>query len=285
MNCTLCSQLLLDRNQATFDCGHHFHLSCVLLQPYSSLCSTCEVATDKLPDLGLDRQVAMTACRAVKIQQRQLHSVEAATLLQRLSRALTPLTPQALCFTDHMYHNKRLSFITSAGFEPRDAVQERVQWADIADRYDSAAILDFGFKWHHMVSLGIQPKQLQHFNWSQQIRSLELTAAQLLQTNMTVTELAQLQYTAHQLLELGFQWQLLANMGTNVETWPLFGFTLEDIKRYWSPTLTQWVSAGFYDKERVQHAGWQMEDVLKTLPRMRERSAGRVLRLDFELEF
>ena len=281
MNCTLCSQTLSECNQATFECGHRFHLSCVLQQPYSSLCSTCDNSATNLPDLGLDRTVAISASIASRIQQRQLQPHTTSTLMQRLTQAITPLTPQATLFSDHLYHNKRLSCIAKLGFEARDAVQERVKWSDIASRYSPVDILEFGFDWDHMVSMGITPDELQQFSWSQQSRWLKLNATKMMQMNMTISELAQLRYTAHQLLELGFEWQTLSNMGGNVATWVQFGFTLEDIKRYWSPTLTQLVSAGFYDKNRVQQAGWQMDDVLQALPSMDDRRSGRVLRLHF----
>ncbi len=281
MNCTLCSQTLSECNRATFDCGHHFHLSCVLQQPYSSLCSTCDNSATNLPDLGLDRTVAISASVASRIQQRQLKPHTASTMMQRLTQAITPLTPQATLFSDHVYHNKRLSYIAKLGFEPRDAVQERLKWSDIASRYNTDDMLEFGFKWEHLVSMGITPDELKKFSWSQQSRALELDATKMMQMNMSISELAQMGYTSHQLLELGFEWQTLTNMGANVSTWPQFGLSLEDIKRYWSPTLTQLVSAGFYDKNRVQLAGWQMDDVLQALPSMDDRRSGRMLRLNF----
>ena len=281
MHCTLCVQALTERNTAVFDCGHSFHLSCVLKHPYSSLCANCNTSTASLPDVGLDRQVAVSSAIMSKIQQRQLQPVQARTFLLLLQRVLTPLTPTATCFADHVYHNKRLSYIAEAGFQASDAVQERIPWSDISTRYNGQDTLDFGFDWSHMVSMGITPKQLQSFTWLQQMHNLDLTAEKLLQMNMTINELAAIGYTTHQLVELGFNWQIMSGIGANVETWRAFGFDLVDLKRYWSPTLTQWVSTGFYDKDRVQHAGWDMEDVVKTLPNVNTRSSGRMLRLDF----
>jgi hypothetical protein len=45
--------------------------------------------------------------------------------------------------------------------------------------------------------------------------------------------------------------------------------------------LSQLVSSGFYDKERVQQAGWPIDDILQQLPVMTERISGRSLRLAF----
>jgi hypothetical protein len=281
MNCTFCDENILDKNTATFECGHRFHLSCLLSNCHTSLCSTCHISESNLPDTGLDRNISISASALIKIKERQLKPSVYPTLLQKISRALTPLTPVVTNIADHMAHNKRLSTIAHLGFEATDAVRERMTWSEISSRYTSADILEFGFKWKEMVSLGITPTQLQLFSWSQQIRALKLNADAMMEMKMTITELASLKYTTHQLIELGFHWNLLHQMGANVETWKSFGFTLSDIKRYWSPTLSQWVSAGFYDKARVEKAGWEMDDLLTTLPSARERSSGRVLRLEF----
>jgi len=281
MNCNLCSSAITERNKAIFDCGHSFHLSCVISNPYSSLCSACGNDSDKLPDLGLDRQVAIRSNTCSKIQQRQLKPNEVPSFMGRVQRLLSPLTPQATCFSDHVFHNKKLSFISRAGFEPNDAVQERIKWSKLAAQYESTALLEFGFTWSHMVEMGITPEELAKFTWAQQVRGLTLTAEKILQMKMSITELASLKYTTHQLVELGFTWAVLSSVGANVETWHPFGFKLEDLKRYWHPSLTQWVSSGFYDKDRLQHAGWEMDDVLKTLPNVNSRNSGRMLRLEF----
>ena len=101
----------------------------------------------------------------------------------------------------------------------------------------------------------------------------------MLKMRLTITELADMKYSTHQLIELGFTWPVLASMGANVDTWKKFNFDLEDIKRYWQPTLAQWVAAGFYDKDRIKQAGWPMDSVLDSLPSMDQRATGRVLRL------
>lgn len=281
MQCNLCANSIAERNTATFDCGHSFHLSCVISNPYSSLCSTCCDQNEKLPDVGLDREVAIRSNISSKIQVRQLKPLEVTSFMGHVQRLLTPLTPQVTCFADHVYHNKKLSFISTAGFEPTDAVQERINWSKISIAYSSTDILQFGFNWSHMNAMGITPTEMKKFTWAQQLRSLELSAEKILQMNLSVTELAAMNYTTHQLVELGFTWQILSNIGANVETWRSFGFTLGDLKRYWQPSLKQWVSSGFYDKERITCAGWAMKDVLETLPNVNSRNSGRMLRLEF----
>ena len=281
MNCTLCNEIVPERNTATFACGHTFHLTCVLMQPFSSLCSQCDQPVTDLPDIGLDRKVAIASDVASKIQQRQLTCVQPTSILQRIGNAISPLTPSLRTFSDYLYHNKSLSYISSLGFSPKDAVHERVKWDKISSTYEVTDILKFNFKWQHMVEMGITPTDVGLFSWQQQQRDLQLDARKLLQTNISLSELADLKYTTHQLLEMGFDWSVLTQMGASVDSWRMFGFPLEDIKQYWNPSLTNLVTAGFYDKDRVKMAGWDMEDVLHSLPNMSDRSNGRVLRLAF----
>jgi len=281
MNCTLCDQTVSERNTATFACGHTFHLTCVLMQPFSSLCSQCDQKVTDLPDVGLDRKVSIASNISSKIQQRQLTCVQHTSLLQRIGNVISPLTPSLENFSDYIYHNKSLSHISSLGFSPKDAVHERIKWNKISSTYEVADILKFGFKWSHMVEMGITPTDVGLFSWQQQQRDLQLDARKLLQTNISLAELANLKYTTHQLLEMGFVWNVMTQMGASVDSWRIFGFTLEDIKQYWNPSLSDLVAGGFYDKNRVEMAGWELEDVLKTLPNMSDRSNGRVLRLAF----
>ena len=279
--CTLCSAVIGSNNKAVFQCGHVFHLDCVLQLPYSTTCSTCNPPTDLLPDFGADRAVAMAADVASRIEQHRLKNTQPLTLLQNIGRILTPLTPKAHTLRDNIKHHKKLSVIRNLGFGPDDAVRERIPWSEVHSTYSGKDILDFGFTWDHMVDMGILPTHLNAFTWTQLKHQLKLDAKKMLQMRITISELAALKLTTHQLVELGFTWPILTQMGANVSTWRNFKFDLIDIKRNWAPTLAQLVSAGFYDKERVQQAGWPIDDVLQHLPVMTERVSGRSLRLAF----
>ena len=279
--CTLCCGPLTQKNIATFQCGHSFHLTCVLAVPYATTCSTCDLSTSDTPDVGNDRNIAMDADVLMKVSQRRLNPTQKSGVISRLRLFMTPLTPTPQTFVDHMKQNKKLSVIAASGFGPDDAVQERVRFSEIVARYEAKDIIDFGFKWNHMVTLGILPTHLTHFTWTQQRHKLQLNAEKLLEMRLIITELADMKYTTHQLVELGFTWPVMVSMGGNVDTWKRFKFDLDDIKRYWSPSLSQWVAAGFYDKDRVLRAGWSMDSLLESLPSMDQRASGRVLRLAF----
>jgi len=279
--CNLCCGPLTKKNIAIFQCGHTFHLNCVLAVPFSSRCSTCNISNEGAADVGHDRNIAMNADVIMKISERRLNPRSTSGMFNGIVQFMTPLTPKPQTFVDHIKQNKKLCVIAASGFGPDDAVQERVQFSDIGYRYEAKDIIEFGFKWEHMVSLGILPTHLTHFTWTQQLHKLQLNAEKLLQMRLTITELADMHYTTHQLIELGFTWPVMASMGANVDTWKRFKFELEDIKRYWTPSLSQWVAAGFYDKDRVLKAGWPMDSLLESLPSMDQRASGRVLRLAF----
>lgn len=283
MLCTLCETECGSKNIAVLNCGHTFHLSCILknASQYSITCHTCNQDNGMMCDLGDDRNISMNAELVAKCRKRQLQPTKPKTFLSRINDVLSPLTPKIDTFLEHVLHNKNLDIIKNAGFGPEDAIRERLQWSTLSKTYSSDALLKFGFTWDHMIKMGIRPPEISKFSWSQQIHTLKIDAAKMLQMRMTISELASLRYTTHQLLELKFDWQTLTNMGANVETWNMFQFEIQDLKRYWKPTMSQWVAGGFYDKERLQRAGWPIEEALQTLPNMTQRCSGRTLRLNF----
>lgn len=174
--CTLCDQPLLSKNLAVFECGHQFHLTCVLSCPHSSLCSKCTHVHELLPNIGTDRQVAMSADIVARLEQKSLKPARKWSVIERIARAVTPLTPKAQSFRDHMLHNKKLSKIREYGFVADDAVKERIRWSEICSKYKSKDIIDFGFTWNHMVEMGIVPTELGKFSWNQQQHKLQLDA-------------------------------------------------------------------------------------------------------------
>lgn len=279
--CSLCQDNIGAKNKAVFQCGHTFHLHCIFNLPYSTKCSTCNPSSDMLPDLGYDRTIALAADVNAKIEQRRLKNMQPVSMIQNIARLITPLTPKARTFRDNVKHNKKLSVIAELGFGPEDAVRERIPWSDLHSTYSAKECLDFGFTWDHMVDMGILPAHLKRFTFSQQKHNLNLNAEKFLKIRITITELADMQFTTHQLVEFGFTWPILAQMGANVSSWKNFHFDIVDIKRNWSPTVSQWVAAGFYDKDRVTQAGWPMDDIIRHLPAMTERASGRSLRLAF----
>lgn len=282
--CFLCYETIQEEegNVATYDCGHKVHLHCALQRATQmhTRCMQCSVDGEVTPDLGQDRQVAIEASTSLAIRKRQLKPPAAIGFWKRVWRYVTPFVPTPLTFSDYMHNKTSLDRLQRLGFTHKDALHEGVRWGALASKYTPSDLLLFGFTWDDMVQMGVQTKHLKEFTWAQLRHSLNLDARKLLNTDMTLSELAQLHLTAHQLSELGFNWDTLMSMGADVNTLKTLDLTFEDIKLLWNPPATQLNRCGFYDRKRLQKAGWDIETLLPQLPTM-ERTGGRQLRLAF----
>ena len=272
-------------NVASYDCGHRFHLSCVLknVNYHSTSCPTCsKVQKISLkPNLGDDRTIAMSSNIQARIKRRQLQPKTEMNWFIKFLSAITPFNKTPETLTEYISAGYNLSDLQKIGFTSDDCIQENIKWDYITKKFTIAHLLQFGLKWKDMVSMGIKPHHLKDFTWSQLKHTLNLNASELLKMNMTLQELGQLEYTPHQLNDLGFTWEIFTALGASVETMISFKMSIDEIKTYFSPTVNQWFQAGFYDKNRLTQSGWDVDDVIRVLPRNSDRSSGRQLRLTF----
>jgi hypothetical protein len=282
--CFLCNESIADqsRNVATYDCGHCVHLHCALQRAsqHHTHCVQCSSSGDVTPDLGQDRQIALAASTSLAVRRRMLQPPASMGFWKRLLRHLSPFVPAPHSFRDHVYNKTSLDRLQRIGFTHRDAVHEGIAWSALSSRYSPTDLLLFGFTWEDMVSMGVTSKNLQRFTWPQLRHSLNLDARKLLDTDITLSELADLQLTAHQLSELGFTWDTLMAMGADVHTLKKLDINFEDIKLLWNPPAGQLHKCGFYDRRRLQKAGWNVDNLTHQLPALEHRN-GRALRLAF----
>lgn len=278
--CVVCSREITSNSYLRFDCSHRMHLQCGIerIQQYKTRCTKCE--DDHNPDLGTDRSLTLSANTMNKIRKRQLSPAPPRTWFRRLSTLVNPIIPSRSCFLDYVHSHSSLQECRAAGFTPDDAVRESISWSTLQKTYKVKALIDFGFKWSHMVCMNIQAKDLKDFTWNQ-IEDLNIKYTDLLQTDMSIEDLASLKFTPHQLTHLGFGFDMLLNMGANVNNLKNFEWSLNDIKLYFQPTATQWMNAGFYDRQKVLQAGWEEQNIRKVIPKLNARSKGRSLRIQF----
>ena len=116
MICTLCSLELGTKNLAVFDSGHSFHLTCVFAHKFKTTCSTCQHDTSLMPDFGVDREIAISSDLEARIKRRQLMPETTLSYPQKLAQMLSPLTPKARTFSDHLNHNKKLRSLKTTAF-------------------------------------------------------------------------------------------------------------------------------------------------------------------------
>ena len=284
--CTICHEKVCGvKNIAVFDCGHKYHLSCSLNRAsfYDTKCMLCSEVNKKnmKADLGDDRETAMLAEIEAKIKRHQLEPKAPRTFLYSLLSVLTPFSSTPDSFRDFLNRGHKLTELKKMGYTPTDGVEEKIPWQAMRNNVDIKQLLQFGFKWEHMVSMGIRSEHLKDFTWSQVKHGLGLGAKDILKLNITLDELAELKYTPQQLNDLGFTWEVFSAMGANVSTMKSFDMSIDDVKTYFNPSLNQWLEGGFYNKEALVKNDWDVENVIRVLPRMTGRVDGRTLRLAF----
>jgi len=285
-NCNVCHQKVSGvKNIGVFDCGHKFHLSCVLSRAtyFDTKCPLCaQVQNIHLkPDLGDDRNIAMLSSIEARIKRHQIKPKAPESFIVSILSFFSPFRSTPSTFKDFLNAGYKLSELKKMGYTPSDCIQENIPWQNMIDNVSITHLLQFGFTWKDMVVLGIKPEHLNKFTWSQIKHTLNITAEDLLKINMTLQELADLNYTPHQLNDLGFTWEKFAAMGANVNTFTVFNMSVQDIKTYFNPSMNQWLDSGFYNRESLVKNGWDIEAISRILPQTNGRADGRTLRLTF----
>lgn len=245
MSCSLCNQPLIMKgsirpNIATFECGHHFHLDCTLRhakEKMSTQCFKCNPVVVHFANVGDDRIVAMeTLIKARQdAKEKQTSSWWGQTSLKSMVNA-----------------GASLSTIRLKGYVPDDFIQDHISWKKVQKTYTFDALMDFGFRWHHMLVMGFEPSDFKMVSWNH-MQDLELTAADMLKTSMNIRDLAALQLEPYQLNELGFIWSDFIKMGGNAKNLKLLTDDMEDLKTYFEPDKDQLHQAGFTEKEKKSY--------------------------------
>jgi hypothetical protein len=255
MSCSLCSDSInksgsLRPNVATFDCGHEFHLSCVLnfsRENISMSCPSCTEIDPRAINLGDDRMIAL----------RSLVDSRRSYVENNSKGFLSWFTDKSV--KTMVRSGTSLETLKLKGVKPEDLIEERVDWDTVSKIYKTGALLDFGFRWHHMITMGFQPDHFKLLDWQQMTDTLKLSAVDMLKTSITIRQLAELKIDIAHLHELGFRLKELKQIGGNCETMKLLTSDLGDLKTYFSPSATDWDNLGF-TRENIEKYGWQSEE-------------------------
>ena len=283
MNCALCKQELPTnpnrRGVAHFECGHSFHLRCVLTHAFQfrTTCPSCNTVDELMPHLGSDRKVAIAATAAAARRRRILYPSAPQSAINRLWSSVTG-SNQSLTLKQHVQRGTSIDDLKKLGFVPDDLVAEQVQWNTLVSKYKPSDILNFGVTWNIAVKLGVRPSGLKMFSWAQLRHVLSVSAHDLLRIDTSMKDLADLGITPVHLCDMGFDWQAMESMGASVETLKPLNISINDIKTYWKPTVAQYERCGFYDRQRLIKSGWDPDHVSRVLPDAGWRTNGRVKR-------
>ena len=256
MSCILCNDSIIKSgtlrpNIATFDCGHEFHLTCTLKYSRDNLSMRCpicaEVKTSHL-NLGDDRLVALQSL--IEARRNYKEETPKGFMAWFCNKSIKSMVKSGTS----------LDTLRTKGITPEDIIEERVDWDTISSIYKTNALLDFGFRWHHMITMGFQPDHFKLLNWHQMTEVLELSASDMLKTSITIRQLADLKLDIAHLHELGFKLRELKEIGGNCETLKLLTTSVSDIKTYFNPTKADWEELGFTQQAMKEH-DWEVKEM------------------------
>ena len=256
MSCTLCNTDIqksgnVRPNVATFECGHEYHLSCIISHcktRYTESCPTCtQDQCLNVINLGIDR----------------IHGIE--TLVQA-RRKFRETKAQSGKKTFSWFGNEsslsqlvssgtQLNTLRMKGYLPEDFIENQLKWKRLTDVYTIDALLDFGCKWHHMILMGFTPDDFKSLSWQNIYDTLNVRAPDMLKTSINVRQLSELKFTIQQIKQLGFTWNDFVGMDGNVKTLRLITSNLNDLKTYFNPSNAEWELAGF-TRERISLYKW-----------------------------
>mgnify|MGYP001241283404 CR=1 FL=1 len=105
-----------------------------------------------------------------------------------------------------------LTTLKLQGYTPEDFVEHAIPWDKMV--YSTDSLIDFGFKWHHMIALNFQPHHFQKLDWCHYLQ-LKIDANAMMQTCLSVHDLVALKLTPQQLHQMGWTWDHLTAIGAN----------------------------------------------------------------------
>lgn len=251
MSCALCSTPVLSSgnvrpNVATFKCGHTFHLSCVLsttVNKCQTECPVCNTSKSNLPNFGNDRIIAMesliTARREARLENKSgIFSWFSSSNLKSLITSGTSLV------------NLKLQ-----GYLPEDFIEKQITWKKLTSVYKVSSLLDFGFRWDHMLRMGFVPENFKDLDWAEMFTTLQIRSGEILQTSITFDQLADLDIPIHRLRELGITWRDIISIGGNVKSLRSMTDKVSDLTTYFGATQPDLTEAGF-TRENIERYKW-----------------------------
>lgn len=283
MACTICNQQIhqsgnVRPNTAYFECGHQFHLSCVLnysKERFTNMCPTCKPADTRcLPNFGQDRLVAIETLISARREARDVKPNVA------FLGGITSWFGKAASLDALVSNGTSLNTLRLQGYMPEDFIENQITWKKLCKVYKVDSLIDFGCRWHHMIVMGFCPEDFKTLSWQQLYTTLNVRAADMLKTSITVRQLSELNYSIQNIKQLGFTWSDLTNMGGNVKTLRLLTPNLDDLKTYFDPTHDQLVANGFCPDAIKQH-GWKSETVIPVRQKRPISMRGMATALDF----
>lgn len=243
MSCTLCSSKLvitptMRPNIATFECGHNFHLSCVIQHSKEKLTNACPLCVKDaksacFANFGDDR---LKALNVLIDRRRKLNKIDAPKSF------LGGIFSTKKDLISMVHGGTSLRTLKIQGYIPESFIEERVSFQEVSNVYKMSAMLDFGFEFHHFLIMGIRPEHFKLMDYNQ-MQELNITAQDMLKTTMDIYTLSELNLDLYKLCEMGWTWTDICSIGGDVKSIRELTSNVSDIQTYLEPE--DWEQAGF----------------------------------------
>lgn len=262
MQCTLCQKQLLYSgkvrpNVGTFECGHEFHLSCIIEHckaRHTNACPQCvPPSSNTFVNFSDDRYTALQTLIESRRQRREVKSDVG------FLGGVTGWFGKSVTLSTLVTSGTSLNTLRVQGFLPEDFIEHKITWGKLTKVYTVDSLLEFGFKWHHMVVMGFCPEDFKSFTWQQLYTTLKVRAPDMLKTSIDVRQLSELGYSIQNIKQLGFTFSDFLKMNGTVKTLRLLTANLNDLKTYFNPSSDDWCKAGF-SNERIKQNNWKSDD-------------------------
>ena len=113
-----------------------------------------------------------------------------------------------------------LSTLKMQGFLPQDFIEHEIPWHKMT--YSMDDMIDFGFTFDHMLTMGFQPQHFQQFEW-RHYKKLRVNADTMIKTCMSIHDLNALKLTPQQLHQLKWSWAKMRSIGATQENVTMSG--------------------------------------------------------------
>jgi len=160
------------------------------------------------------------------------------------------------------------------GYIPESFIEEGIKWREVASTYTMAALIDFGMRFNHMLTMGITPENFKQMDVNQ-MEELEICASDMMSTSISIHQLAALGLSLPTLCQMKFTWADLRKIGGNCQTIRLLTPKLSELKTYFEPTETEWKEAGFTEDAMKKYNYEQDVQIFKK-KRAKARAVGKI---------
>lgn len=243
MSCSLCSENMVHTgtmapNIGQYQCGHSFHLNCILAYSNEKVTQTCPTCNPQkntfFANFGEDRVKSM---QVMIEKRRSINKFEKPKSYFSLFGSSNDLRSMIKSGTS-------LSSLKLNGYIPESFIEEGIQYREIAKTYTMDSLIDFGFRFSHMLTMGFEPSSFKKMSRNN-MDELEITAEDMLKTSITIHDLSELGLEMYKLSEMNFTWADLRKIGGNAQTIRLITSKVSDLNTYFSPTQKDFTEAGF----------------------------------------